>query len=88
VTTAKEGNVKKGLLDEIMEHNRGRAGTVCGVQKLYASLPKDDAKALRQAIADPMVKGTAISKALKARGYHVADGVVTRHRRGECVCES
>jgi hypothetical protein len=80
--------VKKGLLDEIMDHNHGRAGTVCGIQKLYGCLPKGDAEALRQAIADPMVKGTAISKALKARGYHVADGVVTRHRRGECVCES
>ena len=80
--------MKKGLLDEIMEHNHGRAGTVCGIQKLYDSLPKDDAQALRQAIADPMVKATAISKALKARGYHVADGVVSRHRRKECVCES
>jgi len=80
--------MKKGLLDEIMAHNRGRAGTVCGIHKLYEALPADDVEALKQAIADPMVKATAIARALKGRGYQITDSVITRHRRKECVCES
>lgn len=80
--------MKKGLLDEIMEHNLGRPGTICSIQKLYDTLPKDDAQALRQAIADPMIKATAIARALKARGHQINDSVVSRHRRKECVCES
>jgi hypothetical protein len=88
VTTAKEGNVKKGLLDEILAHNQGRPGTTCGIAKMYEALPNEDAEALKQAIADPMVKATAIARALKGRGYQITDSVVTRHRRKECVCES
>jgi hypothetical protein len=88
VTAAKEGKVKKGLLDEIMALNNGRPGTVCGVAKMYEVLPDDDANALKQAIANPLIKATAIARALKARGYQITDGTVTRHRRQECVCGS
>jgi hypothetical protein len=88
VTAAKEGKVKKGLLDEILAHNQGRPGTTCGISKLYEALPDDDANALKQAIGDPMIKATAIARALKARGYQITDGTVTRQRRKECVCGS
>ena len=80
--------MKKGLLDEIMALNNGRPGTVCGIAKLYEALPAEDTEALKKAIADPMVKATAIARALKARGYQITDSVVTRHRRKECVCGS
>jgi hypothetical protein len=88
VTKHQEGKVQKGLLDEIMALNNGRPGTVCGINKLYEALPAEDTEALKQAIADPMVKATAIARALKGRGYQITDSVVTRHRRKECVCES
>lgn len=80
--------MKKGLRDEILALNHGRPGTTCGIAKLYETLEKADAEDLRAAIADPMVKGTAIAKALKNRGFHITDSVVTRHRRKECICGS
>lgn len=80
--------MKKGLRDEILALNHGRPGTTCGIAKMYETLTKEDAEALREAIADPMVKGTAIARALKNRGYHITDSVVTRHRRKECICGS
>ena len=80
--------MKKGLLEEILSFNQGRAGTVCGVKKVLDSMPEADAKAVLEALADPLIKATAIYKALKARGYQITDGTISRHRRKECVCES
>ena len=51
-------------------------------------MTKEDAKVLTQALADPFIKGTAIRKALIANGHPLSDGVITRHRRKECTCES
>jgi hypothetical protein len=80
--------MKKGLLDEIMALNNNRPGTVCGIAKMQEVLEPDDVEALNQAVANPMVKATAIARALKARGYQITDGTVTRHRRKECACGS
>lgn len=80
--------MKKGLLEEILANNQGRAGTVCAVKKVLDNMSADDAKDLRGAIDDPLIKATAIYKALKTRGYQISDGTISRHRRKECVCES
>lgn len=80
--------MKKGLLDEILAHNNNRPGTVCGIAKMYEVLEPDDAEALKTAVNDPMVKATAIARALKGRGHQINESVVTRHRRKECVCGS
>ena len=39
---------------------------------------------LREALDDPTIYGRSISAALKARGIHVGDQSITRHRRGLC----
>lgn len=80
--------MKKGLLEEILANNQGRTGTVCAVKKVLNSMSADDAKVLRDAIDNPLIKATAIYKALKARGFQISDGTISRHRRKECVCES
>lgn len=78
-----------GLLDDIQAANTGpRGGTHCTIKRILDVMSKEDAKVLTQALADPLIKGTAIRKALIANGYQLSDGVVTRHRRQECTCES
>lgn len=68
--------------------------TPCGVGRLLASLPKDEAADIEAAFADPDINTTAIVEELAAR---YGDGVparssVSRHRRrytggDRCQCE-
>ena len=39
---------------------------------------------LQEALDDESIYGRAISSALKARGIHLGDQSITRHRRGLC----
>lgn len=78
-----------GLLDDIHKHNTGHHnGVQCTIRRILSTMTAEDSQVLKQALADPLIKGTAIRKALIANGYQVSDGVVTRHRRGECICGS
>ncbi len=58
----------------------------CDVSIALASLPKKDAAALREAIADEAFPATQIARAVRAEGYRMGDSTVRRHRRGDCTC--
>lgn len=49
-----------------------------------ALLDTDLGPELQEALDDPSIMGTAIAKALKARGVQLSDQSVNRHRRGGC----
>lgn len=80
--------MKKGLLEEILQANNTRPGSICTVKTILDNLSPEDADSLQQAIDNPLIKATAISRALKNRNIKLSDSTVTRHRRKECCCES
>ena len=57
----------------------------CGVCLMLQTFPKDESKALADALEDRvMFSSAAIAKALRAEGHHISDSVLARHRRKEC----
>ncbi|CAB5216972.1 hypothetical protein UFOVP199_21 [uncultured Caudovirales phage] len=59
-------------------------GPRCTICTLMDTLTKDDAAALRTAMADVTFTGAGISRALKAEGHTISGASVMRHRKGEC----
>jgi hypothetical protein len=64
---------------------------LCGIGKILAGLPDDEADALRGMLAAPMKvwphtgKG-GIQEALKSEGYSASDKVIRTHRLAACAC--
>ncbi len=73
-----------GLIDDI------RAESVierrCSIAELLESFDKKDADDLRQAMDDPGIPHTAITRVLVARGYDMHDKRLAAHRKGRCAC--
>lgn len=70
-----------------LQHQREqgiRKGPDCRVCVIVRLLDKDDAVALNEAMADPKMTTSAITRALKAEGHEVSQTSVGRHRKGEC----
>jgi hypothetical protein len=62
-----------------------RKGGTCGVSVLEQTLDPAERAELLEALTST-VEGSAISKALAARGYHVKPNAIQRHRRQDCAC--
>lgn len=75
------------LRDQINAESTIKKGPTCSVRRLLDELSKDDAEALREALADPKVPGTAIERALLKEGHRMGSYNIQRHRRGMCTCE-
>lgn len=75
-----------GLMDEIRAQHR-RSGHPCGVKTVLDQLEGDDAVEFMEAVNDPGITGTSISRAIQNRGLRLNGEVITRHRRKECTCE-
>ena len=60
-------------------------GPRCTVCTVFDKLSKDDAEALREALADATFTGAGISRALKSEGHNISGSSVMRHRKGECA---
>jgi len=76
------------LRDQIISESTVKKGPSCSVLTLLAELDADDADALREAMADPKIAGTAIQRALLKEGHRMGAYNIQRHRRGACTCES
>lgn len=59
---------------------------LCSVTQTLKSLSPADKAAFEEALADPTIYGTSISKVLKSKGYDVGSSAIQRHRRGACAC--
>ena len=74
-----------GLADSLnAERERSIKGPACKVCALLGALPKDEADALRAALADFGFTGESISRALAAEGHQIQGQTIQRHRRGGC----
>lgn len=75
------------LIDEA-KNLRAPKGPQCTVGRLLATLTDEQANEVRDAIADPTVPASGLSKALEARGWgRVQAQTIQRHRRRECTCD-
>jgi hypothetical protein len=72
------------LIDLIATENR-QPGPRCTVAEALASLPKDVAKDLRDALGSTEAS-TRISRALLKLGHPLGMYPIQRHRRGDCAC--
>ena len=61
---------------------------LCGVELLKRKLNEVDLKVFNDALKDRNVATIHIYRALRAEGHIIHDKVISRHRRGECLCES
>lgn len=74
-------------LANALQHQREmgiRKGPDCRLCVLETQLPKDELAALTEAMGDPNLTGSQISRALKAEGHDISAVVVLRHRKKEC----
>ena len=78
------------LIDEARAIARAnRRGPLCRIAQLLEAHPEVEDE-LEEALAEPMLTGTAIAAALKSRYGDDAPSAqtVNRHRKGECNCGS
>lgn len=74
-----------GLLDE-MRDETPPPKHLCGVAVTLNNLDKKDAADLVEAMADPVIMATSISRVLHRRGIVLKPDAIRRHRKGECRC--
>lgn len=78
---------QQDIMAEILAHTDGPGGR-CSVRLALDQLPADIAAGYAAAIALPKeaVPGSAIERALKARGVRLPQYTIQRHRRDGCLC--
>ena len=59
----------------------------CGVALALEGLGDGEREQLAAALADPMIRHSAIERWLARRGIKVADKTINRHRDGRCACD-
>ena len=75
-----------GLLDDLnnadnfVHSSRGK----CTFCTFLETLPKPEAEAVKVKVADKNITSSSLSRVLRANGYNLSEGVVSRHRRGDC----
>lgn len=72
-------------LDQFREASKPKR-MQCGVQRILESLDGKDRDALVVALSDAKVTAAAIEGVLSDAGHRLAQGTVSRHRRGQCGC--
>lgn len=75
-----------GLMDEFKAEGT-RPRMQCRVALVKQALTPDEADDLDRALGDPVITAAAIERVLERKGYKLAQGTVTRHRRKECNCD-
>ena len=77
-----------GLLDDLKDKDnfvhssRGKC-TFCTFLETLTN--KEEAKLIAERVADKNITSSSLSRVLRKNGYNLSEGVVSRHRRGECL---
>ena len=73
------------LAASLAKHAPTLKGPRCTVCQLLSDLDDANAAVLHAALADANYTHNGIARALRAEGYQVGAGTISRHRKGECV---
>lgn len=66
---------------ESLDGKKTLPGHECAMGKLMRDLPSSFSAKLKEALMNPAVEGTAITKVLSDFGFEMSSNVVRRHRR-------
>ena len=58
----------------------------CLVRTILQSLNESDRQALEQVLANPTISSASISRTLIANNIMAKQGVIGKHRKGDCSC--
>lgn len=72
-------------ISDIQAPTPGVPGPACTVCATLASVPADEAKALRALLADPSWRYVELSDRLEDQGYSLPSQSLSRHARGRCL---
>jgi hypothetical protein len=76
------------LTELAAEYAARKKGPLCSVQRFLATIPEKDRQDVVDAIASDVIS-TALSEALvQVYGVKLNSHIISRHRRGECMCRS
>ena len=76
-----------GLLNDLKNDNnflhssRGKC-TFCTFLETLGTVEK---QAVIERVADKNITSSSLSRVLKANGHNINEGVISRHRRGDCA---
>lgn len=73
--------------DEVRASSGRGPGTTCTVAMMLAEIDDAELRAeITAVIGSPAYTSSAIARALKARGFAIAETTMGRHRREACRC--
>lgn len=75
-----------GLLED-MKADEIKKGPPCSLEVVLREMKNPDREDLLEAMKDPTIMATTISRVLARRGVKVGPQAIRRHRNGECRCE-
>jgi hypothetical protein len=75
-----------GLIDDARAAQRASNGTRCTVSKVREAMPEEDRAEYDEALNDPTIPATILSRVLRDRGYEISGQPIARHRKGVCGC--
>jgi len=75
-------------LDELAELEPGRGPQECACAYALRSLDPKKADTLRRALDNGAARSSDIARELRNLGFPCVQQSVSRHRRGDCACES
>ena len=74
------------LADRLAAAKLPTRGPGCSIARILATIPTEDADALKAALDDPALPGTVIANVLREEGHTLTSHTVQRHRRNDCAC--
>lgn len=72
---------------ELAQSHTVKAGSICVMRQVLDKMTKEEQAEVTQALDNPDIPGSAITRALKVWGHDIGSSSVYRHRRKECSCE-
>jgi hypothetical protein len=76
-----------GLLDDLknkenfVHSSRGK----CTFCTFLETISTEESKLISERVADKNITSSSLSRVLRKNGYNLSEGVISRHRRGECL---
>jgi hypothetical protein len=75
-----------GLLDDLknkdnfVHSSRGK----CTFCTFLETLGKAESEAVKERVSDKNITSASLSRVLRQNGHNLSEGVISRHRRGDC----
>jgi uncharacterized protein (DUF1778 family) len=79
--------VARQSFSEIARAQTVKAGAICVMRQVLDKMTKEEQTEVIQALENPDIPGSAITRALKVWGHDIGSSSVYRHRRKECSCD-